>query len=428
MAFSHSPDTKSMIEFVVRRFQWHRRGKAFPPSPFLKDLRWLCPDFDLATAEQAAAQFELPELPQVNFYAMLLNVAKRLGVVLTELHWGAFESWIWLFGDRAYEARFYPKGHSSEGARADGSSSGGAAAEDKELLVIACTVNMAFPPTHSTREIANYVKEAFAWHGRNATHPPRTIPQDFNVLRLRFSLAESETAAAESRMLEIVQATFYAMLLNEMLELGAVHECTAENMRSLLVGLRWSDFEGRMHIMDPMIRGHSFTACLRSGDQGRSRCPGRGCSSGRSSCPLDGDVHEGKDGPQIKGWHPQFSSLPALIDGRAVRKMAKTKSTPRMQSPDELLAEATLGNLRSAPIPLDPEAEAASCRSSTSSQSCSHDPASGHSSRSSSSEGASKSSSTGSSSGPTGSTPKGRAPTVTEILAKGPEFPGAPTR
>ncbi|KAJ8429239.1 hypothetical protein Cgig2_026275 [Carnegiea gigantea] len=62
-------------------------------------------------------------------------------------------------------------------------------------------------------------------------------------------------SATESRMLEIVQATFYAMLLNEMLELGAIHVYTAENMRSLLVGLRWSDFEVWMRIMDPVIQG-----------------------------------------------------------------------------------------------------------------------------------------------------------------------------
>jgi len=81
MAFPHSLDTKAMSKFVVRRFQWGRRGKAFPPSPFPKDFRSLCPDFDLATAEQAAAQYELPELPQVIFYAMLLNEAEKLGVL-----------------------------------------------------------------------------------------------------------------------------------------------------------------------------------------------------------------------------------------------------------------------------------------------------------------------------------------------------------
>jgi len=82
---------------------------------------------------------------------MLLSEAEELGVLHglrlqalevahTELRSGAFESWIWLFGDRVYEARFHPKSSSDEGARAgcegeimsggaaaDGAASGGAA-------------------------------------------------------------------------------------------------------------------------------------------------------------------------------------------------------------------------------------------------------------------------------------------------------------
>jgi len=128
MAFPRSLDTKTMNEFVIRRFQWDRQGETSPPSPFPKDFRSLCLGFDLAMAEQAAAYYELPELPQAIFYAMLLNEAEKLGalhgprlqslkVALTELRWGALESWIWLFGDRVYEARFHPKSSSEEGVR-----------------------------------------------------------------------------------------------------------------------------------------------------------------------------------------------------------------------------------------------------------------------------------------------------------------------
>ncbi|KAJ8429238.1 hypothetical protein Cgig2_026274 [Carnegiea gigantea] len=154
MAFSRSLDTKAMSEFVVRRFQWDRWGKAFPLSPFPKDFRSLCLDFDFATAEQAAAQHEHPELPQVIFYARLLNEAERLGM-LRGLRLRSLE---------VYDARFRPKGHSDESTRAGGqgkSSSGGATAEDEKLLAIACAVSMAFPPTHSMREVANYVRGAF---------------------------------------------------------------------------------------------------------------------------------------------------------------------------------------------------------------------------------------------------------------------------
>ena len=59
---------------------------------------------------------------------MLLNEAEKLGVLhgprlqslevaLTELRWRAFESWIWLFGDRIYKAQFRSKSSSGEGPR-----------------------------------------------------------------------------------------------------------------------------------------------------------------------------------------------------------------------------------------------------------------------------------------------------------------------
>jgi len=41
----------------------------------------LCPSYELAVVEEAARRFKLPELPQVIFYAMLLNEVERLGVL-----------------------------------------------------------------------------------------------------------------------------------------------------------------------------------------------------------------------------------------------------------------------------------------------------------------------------------------------------------
>ena len=56
-------------------------GEGFPPSPLPKDFRTLCLNFDLVVAEQAGEHYELPELPQAIFNAMLLNEAEKLGVL-----------------------------------------------------------------------------------------------------------------------------------------------------------------------------------------------------------------------------------------------------------------------------------------------------------------------------------------------------------
>ena len=45
--------------------------------------------------------------------------------------------------------------------------------------------------------------------------PPRPLPEDFHALCPRFSLLEAEGAAADFELPEMVQATFYVMLLND---------------------------------------------------------------------------------------------------------------------------------------------------------------------------------------------------------------------
>ncbi|KAJ8439689.1 hypothetical protein Cgig2_010186 [Carnegiea gigantea] len=44
----------AMGEYVIRHFEWDRRGVVFLPSPLPKDFQALCPSFELAVAEEAA--------------------------------------------------------------------------------------------------------------------------------------------------------------------------------------------------------------------------------------------------------------------------------------------------------------------------------------------------------------------------------------
>jgi len=113
---------------------------------------------------------------------------------------------------------------------------------------------MAFPPLYNTREIADYVRESFIWCWRRATRPPRPLPEDYHVLCPRFSLHKTEGAAADFELPEMVQVTFYAMLLNEAVELHVVHDFMAKGLRLALVGLRWSSFEVWMSLVDHELR------------------------------------------------------------------------------------------------------------------------------------------------------------------------------
>ena len=97
---------------------------------------------------------------------------------------------------------------------------------------------MAFPLIRNTREMALYLGETLGWHRRNASRPPRPLPEDFSGLCPGFSLSEAEITATELGLPEMVQATFYTMLLNNAVEFGAAHEFTGDEMKSVLMDLK----------------------------------------------------------------------------------------------------------------------------------------------------------------------------------------------
>ena len=71
---------------------------------------------------------------------------------------------------------------------------------------------MAFPLIRNTREMALYLRETLGWHRRNASRPLLPLLEGFSGLCPGFSLPEAELAATKLGLLEMVQATFYAML------------------------------------------------------------------------------------------------------------------------------------------------------------------------------------------------------------------------
>ncbi|KAJ8449213.1 hypothetical protein Cgig2_021677 [Carnegiea gigantea] len=191
----------------------------------------------LFVTEEAAQRFELPELPRVIFYAMLLNEAERLGVLhrrmlrimesaLTELNWGTFENEV-----RIFEAQFREKAEHEE----DSLDTGGAAfpsGDDKQGKrrggALHASFVMAFPPLHYTREMADFMKESFRWHWRSATCLPHLLLDDYQDLCPRFALS---------------YATFYPILLNDAAKLGIVSGFLTVDLKLTLEGLRWTSFE-----------------------------------------------------------------------------------------------------------------------------------------------------------------------------------------
>ncbi|KAJ8441232.1 hypothetical protein Cgig2_033956 [Carnegiea gigantea] len=100
-------------------------------------------------------------------------------------------------------------------------------------------------------DMADYVR---VWHWRRAIRPPRPLPEDYLDLCPRFLLPEAERATHDFELPEMVQATSYAMPLNDAVELGAARGFIADDLKSTLVGLRWTCFEAWMSLTSHELR------------------------------------------------------------------------------------------------------------------------------------------------------------------------------
>ncbi|KAJ8428174.1 hypothetical protein Cgig2_015615 [Carnegiea gigantea] len=81
---------------------------------------------------------------------------------------------------------------------------------------------MAFPCSLSTGEMAEYVAYHFEWDRRQVAFPPLPLPNDFQVPCPRYELVVAKEATQHFELLELPPVIFYAMLLNEAERLGVL--------------------------------------------------------------------------------------------------------------------------------------------------------------------------------------------------------------
>jgi len=91
--------------------------------------------------------------------------------------------------------------------------------------------------------MADHVRKTFKWHLKRALHPPRPLPEDYQDLCPNFTLPDAEEAAHDFNILEIVQASFHAMLLNDAVGLYLVSRDMVRGLNPTLQGLQWTTFE-----------------------------------------------------------------------------------------------------------------------------------------------------------------------------------------
>ncbi|KAJ8446284.1 hypothetical protein Cgig2_005815 [Carnegiea gigantea] len=81
---------------------------------------------------------------------------------------------------------------------------------------------------------------------RRAARPPRPLPKDYRHLCLYFLLEDAKDDTRDFQIPELVQAIFYAMVVNEALELHILSRGSTKGLKSAFTGLRWSTFESRL--------------------------------------------------------------------------------------------------------------------------------------------------------------------------------------
>ncbi|KAJ8425728.1 hypothetical protein Cgig2_001027 [Carnegiea gigantea] len=327
-----------MAENVTRHFVWDQHGVAFLPSHLPKDFQPLCPSFELAVAREAAEYYELPELPknlgsckdersglwsQPSLSSIGAPLNRESGYTVTEfskldsVHRSdrvrvrelvgkkRVRRWSQRMRARPLEGRPhlrvahrdfpissfpYPPSINTTSFSHIGYSSihfsRGSGIKYREINRHTCFPCQYGVPSYLQHEGDGQLHEGvlhLALEGRFASASP--LSRRFSRLMPRFLLSKAEGAAADFELPEIVQVTFYAMLLNEVVELGVAYDFTAKSLKSSLVGLRWSTFEVWMGCVDHVLRAAQLQ---RPADEVEIRGPldGQEEGSGSNSLPA----------------------------------------------------------------------------------------------------------------------------------------------
>ncbi|KAJ8434186.1 LOW QUALITY PROTEIN: hypothetical protein Cgig2_004657 [Carnegiea gigantea] len=238
MGFPRSLTTDEMMLYVLGNFEWYHGKVVFPPCPLPYDYEELCPDFDLAVAEELGG----PQVAPGVFLAMLLNDAVKLGVLrgwmiavirpskncggtLSRHGWDVTGAGSWRLVDRRHPVIRKKRRAQSLMTKLPFLVMIARSEAQLAIIIEACIIHR---------------RDGWPCEGnfpRSASCSPHPLPEDFRELCPCFTLSEAEEAARDFKLPEMVQATFYAMLLNNAVELGIVSGFMVTDLRATLEGL-----------------------------------------------------------------------------------------------------------------------------------------------------------------------------------------------
>ena len=112
-----------------------------------------------------------------------------------------------------------------------------------------------FPNFASTEQVAEYVRDTFHWTLRESLAlGPKPLPMDYHGLCPCFDLRVATRYAHNSNILEMVQAIFYAVVVDNATELGLLRRLTMDCMISTMRKLDWNAVESWLGDIDHRLR------------------------------------------------------------------------------------------------------------------------------------------------------------------------------
>ncbi|KAJ8427591.1 hypothetical protein Cgig2_032779 [Carnegiea gigantea] len=132
---------------------------------------------------------------------------------------------------------------------------------------------MVFPDFLSTEQAPDYVRATFRWHLRQISRPSRSFPENYCSLCPYFDLDMVEESTRDFRIPNMTQAVFYAIVLNNTVELGVTSRDVADALT----------YPGQAEHPLPQPKGHGFP---EEASTKREVSLARGNKSGRCCHPL----------------------------------------------------------------------------------------------------------------------------------------------
>ncbi|KAJ8434141.1 hypothetical protein Cgig2_000861 [Carnegiea gigantea] len=221
---------------------WHLRRASRPPHLFPEDYRELYPSFTLPDEEEAAHDFNIREIVQATFYAMLLNDAVELGIVnrfmatdlkatLEGLRCGLLEAH---FRQRTPLGGLVGRKRKNDSGRE----------REREREDSSCF------PTSSTPSRRRSMESSIL--------RPSLLPENHHSLSPNFDLLVTMRYAHNFHISEITQAIIYAMVLNDVAELGLSSRIAMDYMISVLRELNWAVIESWLWGIEEKLRRAQF--------------------------------------------------------------------------------------------------------------------------------------------------------------------------